>query len=108
MISFLVNLVFVIEILFLLQIITLCSVIVIMFVTETMLYPYFIHVHIFMMSLCMCSSFVFLEMPCQVQTACREISMSNQVTKKADNLAKDCGTRSITFLQVPFSKRPLL
>ena len=34
-----------------LQIITLCSVIVILFATDVMLYPCFIHVHIFMMSL---------------------------------------------------------
>ena len=27
---------------------------------------------------------------CQVQTACREISMSDHVTKKADSLVKDC------------------
>ena len=39
------------EVFFLLQIITLCSVIVILFATEAMLYPYFIHVHIFMISL---------------------------------------------------------
>ena len=45
-----------------------------------------------------------------MQTACREISMSDQVTKKADRLAKDClgeerilkGNKSITFLQIPF------
>ena len=36
---------------FRLQIITFCSVIVILFATEAILYPCFIHVHIFMMSL---------------------------------------------------------
>ena len=37
------------------------------------------------------TSFGFcVEMPCQEQTACREISMSDQVTKKADSLVKDC------------------
>ena len=32
----------------------------------------------------------FFEMPCQVQAACREISMSDQVTKKADSVVKGC------------------
>ena len=30
------------------------------------------------------------EMPCQVQTTCKEVSMSDQFTKKADSLVKYC------------------
>ena len=70
-----------------LQIITLCNIIVIQLATEAMLYPCCIHVHIFMMSLLI---HVLFLMPCQLQTACRELYMSDQVTKKADSLVKDC------------------
>ena len=51
MISFFVSCESVFVSIFLIQIITLCSVIVILFATEAMLYPYFIHIHIFLMSL---------------------------------------------------------
>ena len=49
--SFFVSCEFIFRSIFCLQIITLCSVIVIMFATEAMVCPCFIHVHIFMISL---------------------------------------------------------
>ena len=33
---------------------------------------------------------IYINMPCQVLTACREISMLDQVIKKAESLAKYC------------------
>ena len=50
MISFFVSCETSVEVFSLLLIITLCNAVVILFAIETMLYLYFIHVHIFMMS----------------------------------------------------------
>ena len=67
MISFFVSCESILSKYLLFQIITLCRVMVILFATEAILYPVFIHIHIFMMSLrsnrslCSYTSFAFLD-----------------------------------------------